>query len=128
VSGQEQHFKSAAVAYQIAEKLRSSDPAWSLVPLFYSAMHLVHGVLAERGSGDYYHPKLHWAVRDDHDQIARWGTMDVVVLELASISAAYRELHKVSELVRYKHLDSLGDASRYWGYFEEIRQFADLQV
>lgn len=121
------HRKSAAIARGVAEELRTSQPAWALVPLFYSSMHELHARLVAKGQGstdDYFHPKHHHSSRDERGDVVKWGTLDVIVLEFPSpVVTAYRELHKVSELVRYKHMDSAFDTTRYWAYADEIVNF-----
>jgi hypothetical protein len=89
-------------------------------------MHELHARLAVKGQGsqdrDYYHPLHHHSSRDERGGVIRWGTLDVVVLEFPSpIVTAYRELHKISEAVRYRHMDFPFDTTRFWSYADQIQ-------
>jgi hypothetical protein len=125
VSDEPAHRASARAALDIATALRDLSPEWALVPLFYSAMHLVHAKLAADGhSGDYGHPKRHFAVRATHTgDVIKWGTIDVVAMQYRQISAAYRELHTMSVKARYEHLNGLKSTDRFWRYYDEISDF-----
>ena len=85
-------------------------------------MHLVHGALDRDGlTATYGHPRKHHSIRDQSTgDVREWGTLDVLALEYRAIASAYRDLHKVSQQIRYQHVESLRSTDRFWADYAEI--------
>lgn len=103
--------------------LRPEHPAWALVPLFYSAMHLMHAQFDR----DYLpegprHPSGHVHRRTD-GQIVSWGTTDVVREHYQPVvSRAYSSLFQAGYSTRYSS-PLKGDGQRLWDDYEVVRGF-----
>jgi hypothetical protein len=125
VGSRAEHEARAAEALAAAQALRTSHPAWALVPLFYSAMHLMHAKFdVDALPAGQRHPELHRTQRDATGAPVRWGTLDVVVQQYpASVSRAYRSLFQASTAVRYGKLTIQGGGSRLWADYEIIKDF-----
>jgi len=120
-----QHQRSAAAAKAAAESLRVPHPGWALVPLFYSAMHLMHAKFdLDQLPDDMRHPSRHNSHRED-GVIAKWGTTDVVRQEYPSpVSRAYSSLLAAGHAARYNPEPIRGDGARLWSDYAVIEGFA----
>jgi hypothetical protein len=120
------HRARAADALAVASALRQNFPAWALVPLFYSGMHLMHARFdADNLPPDERHPARHNSQRDPTGNVIKWGTLDVVVRRYPrQISVAYKSLYAASRAVRYDMAAVPGNGARFWGDYQAIQQFA----
>lgn len=116
------HQACAAEALAVAKVLRATHPAWALVPLFYSAMHLMHARFDLDGlSQDQRHPVRHNSQRDQAGNVVKWGTLDVVVLHYPRpISLSYKSLYAASRAVRYDMAAVPGNGDRFWSEYEVL--------
>lgn len=124
MSWEQTHRSESAKALAAAEALKDGHATWSMVPLFYSAMHLVHAVLADHPQADegMRHPKQHKSYWNDG--VRTWGTTDVVTAICpAKVSRAYKSLFNASHTVRYGTV-VLKDTSRFWEDFQVIAEYA----
>jgi len=120
------HLDLAVESYGIASALRDNGQhAWALVPLFYSAMHLVHARFDADGLGtDQRHPQHHKSYRDGDGIIVAWGTLDVVrALYPPELSKPYSKLFGASLSVRYGPSPPRGDCSSFWDLHEAVRAY-----
>ncbi len=119
------HRARASDALAVARALRVSYPAWALVPLFYSAMHLMHARFdADNLPADQRHPLRHNSQRDVSGNVIKWGTLDVVVIHYPpTISRAYKSLYAASRAVRYDSAPVPGTGTRFWNDYAVIDQF-----
>lgn len=120
------HRARAAEAMAAARVLRASHPSWALVPLFYSAMHLMHARFDADGLPPAQrHPIRHNSQRDDAGAVLKWGTLDVVVAHYPRpISLAYKSLYSASRVVRYDMAALPGNGARFWAEHDVIDRFA----
>lgn len=118
------HSSRAAEALVAAEALRADQPAWALVPLFYSAMHLMHARFDEDDLEDAKrHPGQHKSFRDHNGGIVKWGNVDVVRSEYpAHVSRAYSALFSAGFATRYSSPPN-GDGARMWDAYANLRTF-----
>lgn len=108
-----------------AEKLRPDHPAWAVVPLFYSAMHILHSRFVLDGfvPTECKHPGKHKTYRNG--DVVHWGTTDVVVkFYPAKISRAYRSLYDGGYATRYKSPPQ-GPCDRLWDDYKIIGTLLD---
>jgi hypothetical protein len=120
---QEHRARAAdALALAVAQALRPGYPAWALVPLFYSAMHLMHARFDADGlPADQRHPQRHNSQRDSSGIVIKWGTLDVVVMNYRPpVSRAYKSLFSASRVVRYDMAALPGDGARFWTEYQVI--------
>lgn len=100
---------------------------WALVPLFYSAMHLMHARFDEdRIPEDERHPRQHRSLRGRDGKIREWGTFDVVVARYSGVSSIYRSLETVSRMVRYKSPSSF-PSTRFWADYDALAGAANAR-
>jgi hypothetical protein len=122
------HQRRAAEALEAAQALQPTHPAWALVPLFYSAMHLMHACFDR----DYLpeprrHPDGH-VNRWSQGQVVSWGTTDVVRTHYPPrVSKAYTDLFEGGRTTRYS-FPPKGNGERFWQAYEVIRQFAEERL
>lgn len=122
MSDQKAHLKRAEESLDAAEALRSEHPAWSLVPLFYSALHLMHAKFDADGlPAEQRHPDQHKSYREGNGVIRIWGTLDVVRAYYLGVSSAYSQLFSASLATRYG-IPPRGDCSRLWDAYEVIHR------
>jgi hypothetical protein len=126
VGRNQDHRARAADALVVAQALRPSHPAWALVPLFYSAMHLMHARFdTDMLPVDQRHPQRHNSQRDSTGNVVKWGTLDVVVMNYPpQVSRAYKSLFSASRAVRYDMAAVPGDGARFWTEYQVIGNFA----
>jgi len=128
VSTETFHIRRADEALAAAGALRNDYPAWALVPLFYSGMHLMHACFdRDYLPDDRRHPDghtNHWS----KGQIVRWGTTDVVRGHYpARISKAYTDLFDGGRATRYSS-PLKGDGMRLWDAYQVIRDFTSQRL
>lgn len=128
MSDQQTHLDLAVESYGIAVALRQHQPAWALVPLFYSAMHLMHARFDIDGiPDDQRHPDHHKSYRDPGGAIVAWGTLDVVRDRyLPDVSSPYSQLFAASLSVRYTPSSPKDNFPMFWGLYEAVRAGTDL--
>jgi hypothetical protein len=125
VSGEADHLIRSNEAFAAARLLRGAHPSWAVVPLFYSAMHLMHARFdLDQLSADQRHPGQHKSYRDPSTgQVAKWGTLDVVrTVYPRHISSAYSSLFSASTAARYS-APIKGDGARLWAEHQVISDF-----
>lgn len=90
----EDHLAYAKKAFTEATALLNRHHAWAVVALFYSALHMVHALLAENEDLPLsaQHPEAHGGPE---------GTNAIVRNYLKDIDGAYRSLYDASIDVRY---------------------------
>ena len=125
MSHAEEHRARSAAALGAAQRLRESNPEWALVPLFYSALQLLHMHfdLDHLNPVEKRHPKHHQSLRRD-GRIVRWGTNDVAAAEYPEVSALYKSLYHASLAVRYRGKIN-GPPERHWHKYDELRARLD---
>lgn len=111
----DEHLKRAYQNEKLAETFaRASDPTcidWSIVFLFYSALHFVDGYLA----GKNCHPLTHY---ERVQEVENNGS-------LAEIRKAYSALQKMSEMARYEIANYIQrDHEKALQLFNKIKQHA----
>ena len=113
------HLARAAEARKAAETLRADQPGWALVPLFYSAMHVMHARFdADELPSDERHPIVHKSHREA-GRVAWWGTADVVRARYPHVSPQYTSLSSASYATRYGE-PPRGDGQRLWDEYEQL--------
>jgi hypothetical protein len=120
VNDPEDHHRASAACLTVAKALRAEHPTWSVVPLFYSAMHLMHARFIEDSlPAEMQCPRVHksqWA----HGARVKWGTEDVIRAEYPKeVSTGYSSLSAASRAVRYDYL-VMPDCDRFWQEYEQI--------
>lgn len=114
------HRRQAEVALSAAEELHQTQPMWALVPLFYSAMHLMHARFDEDElCEDKRHPEQHRSRKTNGGRVLAWGTREVVAAHYEAVSVLYRSLDTVSQMVRYKPLVNV-DTGRFWSEYDRL--------
>lgn len=123
MSGENAHIARADEAIAAARALRVPHPAWALVPLFYSAMHLMHARFdADQLPTDRRHPDRHNSYRPGGSIVA-WGTTDVVRQHYSTtISRAYTSLVMAGHATRYSS-PLRGNGDRLWQDYDVISRF-----
>lgn len=125
MSGEAHHLARAEEALAAAKSLRPEHPAWAVVPLFYSAMHLMHAQFdLDQLPEDQRHPTQHKSYRDPAAGfVVTWGTLDVVRVRYARpISSAYSSLFSASTSTRYS-TPLKGDGARLWDDHRTISDY-----
>lgn len=121
------HRRMAEEALAAAEELHPTKPVWALVPLFYSAMHLVHALFDHDAlPDDQRHPERHRSLRDQLGT-AKWGTQDVVHQRYPEISNDYRSLSTASRVVRYSGV-VISNTTRFWDEYNRVAIRAGSRV
>ena len=112
------HRRSAAQSYSAACALRGPHPHWAIVPLFYSAMHLMLALFEADGlPGECRHTTQHVGLWRNGKRV-QWGTNDVVSEYYPDVARFYRALFDAGWAVRYDTLR--GAAAPLWGHHQRI--------
>jgi len=121
------HLAAAEKAFAAARALRETNPEWSMVPLHYTAMHLLHASFDfDELPPERRHPSQHksrWkrGGGDQHREV--WGTTDVIrAVYPAAVSVAYTSLFAASHAARYTAL-GFSVTDRFWGDYDLIQDF-----
>ncbi len=101
--------------------------AWALVPLFYSAMHLLHAKFALDPAvpRDRKCPGRHRSQRNHVGAIVTWGMNDTVTAHTPpDVSRCYKSLFNAGHVVRYD-LTLLGPQGldRFWTEYQVIADY-----
>lgn len=121
----DEHRSACLEARSIALALKASYPTWAVVPLFYSALHLIHTDLASCADipEDMRHPESHVSTWVNKVRVL-WGTSDIVATVYPSdVSRPYKALLKGSHAARYDCMtfDENQEAG-YWRSYDRLVQ------
>lgn len=117
-----EHLTRADAALQAAKALQRSHSAWALVPLFYSAMHVMHACFDRDAlPADQRHPGGHKSRWSNGARVS-WGTTDVVrALYPTRVSRLYNSLFDAGHATRYR-TPPPGDGTRLWQEYDTLRR------
>lgn len=116
------HRDAAEQSLKAAQFLANENPEWSLVPLFYSANHLMHAKFIEDGlPADMQCPESHTSSWRGSVRL-KWGTLDVVAKRYNKLHPQFSSLFTASLVPRYQG-GTLRATDRFWGEYDVIARF-----